>query len=46
MNKEIEFSKYNFELSNVKACFLFADYEATVTELISQKLVYPAYDYL
>ena len=47
MNKEIEFSKYNFELSNVKSLFsAFADYEATVTELISQKLVYPAYDYL
>lgn len=46
-DKEVEFSKFNFENSNVQILFkAFSDYETQVNELIEQKLVYPAYDYL
>ena len=46
-DKEVEFSKFNFEASNVERLFSsFAEYEASANELIAKKLVYPAYDYL
>ena len=46
-DKEVEFSKFNFEASNVERIFSsFAEYEASANELIAKKLVYPAYDYL
>jgi glycyl-tRNA synthetase alpha chain len=46
-HKEVEFSKYNFELADVKSLFAnFEDYEKQCKYLISQDVVYPAYDYL
>jgi len=46
-DKEVEFSRFNFEASNVERLFSsFAEYEASANELIAKKLVYPAYDYL
>jgi len=46
-DREVEFSKFNFETSNVEKLFsAFKDYELQVNELINHKLVYPAYDYL
>jgi len=46
-DKEVEFSKFNFEKSNVNILFKsFNDYEQQVNELIREKLVYPAYDLL
>lgn len=46
-DKEVEFSKFNFENSNVETLFRsFTDYEAQVNELIQAKLVFPAYDFL
>ncbi len=45
LDKEIEFSEYNFKAADVKSLFeIFKDYELQVTKLISEKLVYPAYD--
>jgi len=46
-DKEIEFSEFNFKLANVKSLFAsFKDYEQQASNLIKEKLVYPAYDYL
>lgn len=46
-DKEVEYSTYNFKHADVKLLFEeFLDYEKQVQELIQQKLVYPAYDYL
>ncbi len=45
LNKEIEFSQYNFKAADVNSLFkTFVDYETQVTSLIEEKLVYPAYD--
>jgi glycyl-tRNA synthetase alpha chain len=45
--KEVEFSNFNFLISNVQSLFrMFNDYEKQVVELIEQKLVYPAYDFV
>jgi len=44
-NKEVEFSEFNFNSANVKHLFeLFKEYENQVTDLIKDKLIYPAYD--
>lgn len=46
-DKEIEFSEFNFKLADVKSLFAsFKDYEQQASNLIKEKLVYPAYDYL
>ncbi len=46
-DREVEYSDYNFNQSNPKLLFnLFQDYEKECNELISKKLVYPAYDNL
>lgn len=46
-NKEVEYSEYNFNIADVKLLFEeFGDYEKQVKELLAEKLVYPAYDYL
>ncbi len=46
-HKEVEFSKFNFELADVKSLFAnFEDYEKQCHALIKQYVVYPAYDYL
>jgi len=43
--KEVEFSEYNFKLSQVDHLFeLFKEYEKQTVDLLSKKLVYPAYD--
>lgn len=45
LDKEKEFSQYNFEVADTKLLFSsFKEYEQQVNELISAKLVYPAYD--
>jgi glycyl-tRNA synthetase alpha chain len=42
---EVEFSKYNFELSNVDRLWrLFAEHEAECKELLAAKVPLPAYD--
>ncbi len=42
---EVEFSKYNFEVANVKMHFkLFEMYEKEAIRLIKKDLVFPAYD--
>ncbi|MDA3814703.1 MAG: glycine--tRNA ligase subunit alpha [Candidatus Cloacimonetes bacterium] len=47
LDKEVEFSNFNFKLTDVKSLFTaFKDYEKQVGNLIENKLVYPAYDYL
>ncbi|MCK4311380.1 MAG: glycine--tRNA ligase subunit alpha, partial [Candidatus Cloacimonetes bacterium] len=47
LDKEVEFSEFNFKKSDVKSLFAsFKDYEQQVSNLIKEKLVYPAYDYL
>ncbi|MCK4654039.1 MAG: glycine--tRNA ligase subunit alpha [Candidatus Cloacimonetes bacterium] len=47
LDKEVEFSEFNFKKSDVKSLFAsFKDYEKQVSNLIKEKLVYPAYDYL
>lgn len=44
---EVEFSKYNFEVANVKVHFkLFEMYEKEASKLIKKDLVFPAYDYV
>jgi len=44
---EVEFSKYNFELANVKMHFkLFEMYEKEAIRLIKKCLVFPSYDYV
>jgi len=46
-NKEVEYSEYNFHKADVKMLFAdFNNYEAKSKELIVEKLVFPAYDYL
>ena len=46
-DKEVEFSEFNFKLADVKSLFAsFKDYEQQASNLIKEKLVYPAYDYL
>ncbi len=46
-HKEVEFSKFNFELADVKSLFAtFEDYEKQCHFLIEEDVVYPAYDYL
>jgi len=46
-HKEVEFSKFNFELADVKSLFAnFEDYEKQCHFLIEKDVVYPAYDYL
>ncbi len=46
-DKEVEFSAFNFKLADVKSLFAsFKDYELQAFNLIKEKLVYPAYDYL
>ena len=46
-DKEVEFSEFNFKLADVKSLFAsFKDYEKQASNLIKEKLVYPAYDYL
>jgi glycyl-tRNA synthetase alpha chain len=43
--KEVEFSEYNFNSAQVDHLFeLFKDYEKQTADLLSKKLVYPAYD--
>jgi glycyl-tRNA synthetase alpha chain len=45
--KEVEYSKYNFEVADVTYLFTsFTDLEKQCSNLIIKKLVYPAYDYL
>ncbi|MDZ4122330.1 MAG: glycine--tRNA ligase subunit alpha [Candidatus Cloacimonadaceae bacterium] len=45
--KEVEYSDFNFKQCNPQLLFeLFADYEKECLELLSKRLVYPAYDYL
>ena len=45
--KEQEFSRYNFELADTKELFdRFTINETQCENLIAEKLVYPAYDYL
>ncbi len=47
LDKEVEFSEFNFKKANVKSLFAsFKDYEKQASNLIKEKLVYPAYDYL
>ncbi len=47
LDREYEFSKFNFEVSEVPLLFqAFGDYEKQANLLIEQKLVYPAYDFL
>ncbi len=47
LDKEVEFSEFNFKMSDVKSLFAsFKDYEKQASSLIKEKLVYPAYDYL
>ncbi len=47
LDKEVEFSEFNFKKSDVKSLFAsFKDYEKQASNLIKEKLVYPAYDYL
>ncbi len=46
-DKEVEFSEFNFKLADVRSLFAsFKDYEKQASNLIKEKLVYPAYDYL
>ena len=46
LDKEIEYSGYNFEKADVDLLFSsFKEYEQQVKELLDEKLVYPAYDY-
>ncbi len=46
-DKEVEYSEFNFKLADVKSLFAsFKDYEQQASNLIKEKLVYPAYDYL
>ncbi len=45
--KEVEYSEYNFNAADTALLFdLFGDYEKECQELLSKKLVYPAYDNL
>ncbi len=47
LDKEVEFSEFNFKKSDVKFLFAsFKNYEKQASNLIKEKLVYPAYDYL
>ena len=47
LDKEVEYSEYNFKLADVKSLFeIFNDHEKQVKMLLENKLVYPAYDYL
>ncbi|NQV19257.1 MAG: glycine--tRNA ligase subunit alpha [Armatimonadetes bacterium] len=47
LDKEVEFSEFNFKKADVKSLFeSFKDYEKQASNLIKEKLVYPAYDYL
>lgn len=47
LDKEIEFSTFNFKLADVNSLFeIFNDHEKQVKMLLENKLVYPAYDYL
>ena len=44
---EVEFSKYNFEVADIKKCFaLFKLYEEEAENLLKENLVLPAYDYV
>jgi len=44
---EYEFSKFNFELANVRLNFnLFEEFENEAKRLIEEGLLYPAYDYV
>ncbi|HNX01495.1 MAG TPA: glycine--tRNA ligase subunit alpha, partial [Candidatus Cloacimonadota bacterium] len=46
-NREVEYSKFNFEYADVQQLFpSFAELEKQCSNLVNQKLVYPAYDYL
>jgi glycyl-tRNA synthetase alpha chain len=45
--KEVEYSNFNFNIADVNFLFAeFNEYEKLVNKLISEKLVYPAYDYV
>ncbi|MCD4820198.1 MAG: glycine--tRNA ligase subunit alpha [Candidatus Cloacimonetes bacterium] len=45
--KEVEYSNFNFNISNVDFLFAeFTEYEKSVNQLIGESLVYPAYDYV
>ncbi|MDY6916012.1 MAG: glycine--tRNA ligase subunit alpha, partial [Candidatus Cloacimonadota bacterium] len=47
LSSEIENSKYNFEYADINLLMEeFTDYEKQVEELLQNKLVFPAYDYL
>lgn len=47
LDKEIEYSAYNFQEADVKLLFeTFQDFEKQTSELLEKKLVYPAYDHL
>ena len=47
LDKEVEFSTFNFKLADVKSLFeIFNDHENQVKMLLENKLVYPAYDFL
>ncbi|MGG4444242.1 glycine--tRNA ligase subunit alpha [Brevibacillus fortis] len=47
LQPEYEHSKYTFELSDVDMLFsLYNTYEAEAKRLMSERLVYPAYDYV
>jgi len=45
--REVEYSHFNFEKADTKLLFKsFAEYEKQVSELLAEKLVFPAYDYV
>ena len=46
-HREVEFSEYNFKAANVDILFKhFDDHEQIAGELLTRKLVFPAYDHL
>lgn len=47
LQREVEYSKFNFESANVKALFAsFDSLENQVYELLDTELIYPAYDFI
>lgn len=47
LDKEVEFSNFNFKFADVKSLFeTFKDQEKQVNDLLENDLVYPAYDHL
>ncbi len=46
-HKEVEYSQFNFKTADVESLFAhFNDFEKQVNQLLQQKLIFPAYDYV